>query len=641
MSSEASTVVNRTWDQQNIEDKAPKKDSFEILQDIEWYDLYKENEAESVMPCFARIKYDGKLDATNPIFGVYNVTLGGRIYANDSDASPMALPEQTLQIEFTQPESDLSNVYEEKDVPEDKAAEVIYLEDKFRFKALDVWPAHTGAEKFAWLRVKGGYKLYGESGAEDRWFWNFGLEYPTALVTEGEVLFFWLKYADDALSEDLTGAVACKIETGNNLKTAVSQWTGEVDMYSESADVLGKKWYKQNKLGKMSVPDYYALFYKEDIFSTQTSPRTTGDYSVQQCEVEIKLPEGANPDTVTYQMATGIRFYANNDATTFYSTPEVAYDWYNEEMSFSTELNEEPVYEDKQPTKAVEESFDFDVTSLFGDAIAAYEQAKAAEEAAAADAAAADADASGADSSSSNMVTMSDKQEAATYSANQSLEGGFATYEQLVASDYWYFSMSLDMTEGLLSDDQVLYQWATLIDQAADSPDAPFTIACKRTFGDDATAVMDYFAQDSTELEALYPESALVTGVVWTAQAPDLRYEDSDVLWVGTASDGTGAAEHAPAVSASSIDGNKKYTCSLAKELAKIGRNPADFEKTYAVKMGARIYADDSATTFTTIPMSETTYFLDQPPSYAVAAEGAYALFVSSIAALAVLFMAF
>jgi len=189
------------------------------------------------------------------------------------------------------------------------------------------------------------------------------------------------------------------------------------------------------------------------------------------------------------------------------------------------------------------------------------------------------------------------------------LEGGFATYEQLVASDYWYFSMSLDMTEGLL--------------------------------GDDGTAVMDFFAQDSTELEALYPDSALVTGAVWSAQAPDLRYEDSDVAWVGTAADGTGAAEHAPAVSASATEGNKKYTCSLAKELSKIGRNPADFEKTFAVKMGARIYDDDSATTFTTIPMSETSYFLDQPPSYATAAEGAYALFVSSLAALAILLMAF
>ena len=197
-------------------------------------------------------------------------------------------------------------------------------------------------------------------------------------------------------------------------------------MHADSADVVGKKWYKQNKLGKMSVPDYYALFYKEDIFTVQESPRTTGGYSVQQCEVEIKLPEGANPDTVTYTMETGVRFYASNDATTFYTTPEVEYDWYNEVMEFSTELKEEPVYEDKQPTKAVEEAFEFDVANIFGAAIAEYEAAQqaAAEAAAQAAADAANADSSDTDSSDTadangNMVAgMRSRQEAATYSAS-------------------------------------------------------------------------------------------------------------------------------------------------------------------------------------------------------------------------------
>lgn len=211
MSSSGSKIQNRTWDQQNIEEKAPKKESFEILQDIEWYEIWELDEFTSVQPCFARIMYDGKLEAGNPIFGSYNVTLGARIYANASDIYPMSSPEQTFQIEFTPPESDLSNVYEEKDVPEEKAASVVYLEDKFRFPVTDVWTTWTGAEKFAWMRVVGGYKLYGQSGAEDRWFFNFALEYPTALYTEGEILFFWLKYADNDLTDENTGVVACKI----------------------------------------------------------------------------------------------------------------------------------------------------------------------------------------------------------------------------------------------------------------------------------------------------------------------------------------------------------------------------------------------------------------------------------------------
>ena len=120
-------------------------------------------------------------------------------------------------------------------------------------------------------------------------------------------------------------------------------------MNSDSIDVVGKRWYKQNKLGKMSTPDYYALFYKQELFSLQTSPRTTGDYSIQMCEVEIKLPEGSNPDTITYNMQMGIRFYENNESTTFYSSPEPEFDWYNSDMEFSDELKEEPVYEDVQP----------------------------------------------------------------------------------------------------------------------------------------------------------------------------------------------------------------------------------------------------------------------------------------------------
>lgn len=232
-------------------------------------------------------------------------------------------------------------------------------------------------------------------------------------------------------------------------------------------------------------------------------------------------------------------------------------------------------------------------------------------------------------------------QDATSYTATQTYQGGFSTYEQLVASDYWYFTMSLDLTEGLLADDKIIYQWATFVDQAASQN--TFTVGCKRTVGDDTESVMDYFEQSASEVDALKPESALVVDQIWSAQAPDLRFEDTDTDWIGTDSAGVGAAEHTPEVSASATSGNKKYACKLAMEMPKIGRNPADFEKTYDITMGARLYDADDSTTFTTIPESTTTYFLDQPPSYKVAVveTGSYALFASSIAAIAVLFMAF
>lgn len=76
-----------------------------------------------------------------------------------------------------------------------------------------------------------------------------------------------------------------------------------------------------------------------------------------------------------------------------------------------------------------------------------------------------------------------------------------------------------------------------------------------------------------------------------------------------------------------------------------IGRNPSDFDITYDVTMGGRIYEDDDATTFITIPSATSTVSKPLPAAYVVeAAEevtGAFALFTSSIAAIAVLFMAF
>lgn len=77
-------------------------------------------------------------------------------------------------------------------------------------------------------------------------------------------------------------------------------------------------------------------------------------------------------------------------------------------------------------------------------------------------------------------------------------------------------------------------------------------------------------------------------------------------------------------------------------ELPKIGRNPNDFNKVYDVHIGARLYENDSATEFTTIPMSSSSFEYPEPPAYEVAqTEGAFALFASTMAALAVLFMAF
>jgi hypothetical protein len=221
-----------------------------------------------------------------------------------------------------------------------------------------------------------------------------------------------------------------------------------------------------------------------------------------------------------------------------------------------------------------------------------------------------------------------------TLSASQTYSNGFSTYEGINSSDWWVWTLSLDMPDGLVGDDYVVYQWATVVNQA--DAEETFTVACKRTVGDETNNVVDVYTQDSTTQTALYPDDENnVVGLVWTGQAPDLKEEDSDHVWQAT-------SDYTTLVGDSETDGNKIYGCYLAMELPKIGRNPNDFNKVYDVHIGARLYENDSATEFTTIPMSSSSFEYPEPPAYEVAqTEGAFALFASTMAALAVLFMAF
>jgi hypothetical protein len=56
-----------------------------------------------------------------------------------------------------------------------------------------------------------------------------------------------------------------------------------------SGKVKNKLWKNQAKESRMSKPDYFAAFWNEDNYSLLESPRESGDYSYQWCEVEVKL----------------------------------------------------------------------------------------------------------------------------------------------------------------------------------------------------------------------------------------------------------------------------------------------------------------------------------------------------------------
>lgn len=165
------------------------------------------------------------------------------------------------------PETDLSTLYEENDIPEEKAAYITYIEKKFRRKMVNTWEDWTGDEPFYWLRVEGGYKLYDDADAQDRWYFRLGIERPTAMITENEIQYFWLTYEDEDLSDEFSGAVGCKITTGSPLKTEVHQWEGVTNLAKGSKLVKDKLWKNQGKETRMTHPEYFATFWNEENYS--------------------------------------------------------------------------------------------------------------------------------------------------------------------------------------------------------------------------------------------------------------------------------------------------------------------------------------------------------------------------------------
>jgi len=225
------------------------------------------------------------------------------------------------------------------------------------------------------------------------------------------------------------------------------------------------------------------------------------------------------------------------------------------------------------------------------------------------------------------------------YSASQSTKHGFQTYPKLTESDYWWFNVNLDVPDELMANGEVIYQYVTLEDTTG--KEAPYTVGCKTTYGTGTDYAVDVYTQTSDKISELFSNSTdSVVGKAYNAQGPRYIEDASDVKWTaGTARVGTTAA-------ASTIAGNTNHACYFYKELPKIGRNPNDFEKDFKIHVGARLYANTSATTFTAIPESESTIRLSTPPGYVVAPAapaGAFSMLYSAALAtiMALLMMSF
>lgn len=161
--------------------------------------------------------------------------------------------------------------------------------------------------------------------------------------------------------------------------------------------------------------------------------------------------------------------------------------------------------------------------------------------------------------------------------------------------------------------DEVLYQFVTVSDP--NNNNASFTVGCKTKVGT-AGEVLQYFTHDANSPNQLKSDSSVVTSKTWLAQAGDLKEEADDITWAA----GTTHVPEASRPPASTTSGFTKHVCYFYEELKKIGRNPKDFDKDLNLTFGARIYADDNATTFLSIPESTSSIKKGALPTYVSAA---------------------
>lgn len=226
--------------------------------------------------------------------------------------------------------------------------------------------------------------------------------------------------------------------------------------------------------------------------------------------------------------------------------------------------------------------------------------------------------------------------QSADITATSSVGHGWTIYENEVESDYWWWYVATDMGDSLMSDGEILYQWVTMIDQSADYTEDPFTIGCAITKGVADTYTVQVFTHTTSPDTTTYLQSDAdpsVVGQKWAEQNADEINVLSDTAWTA------GTAHHGSNVAPDSTESlNTNFACYFAREYAKIGRNPNDFNKDFEVTIGSRLYANDDATTFDSVPSPAAfTVTLTEPDSYNTQTTGAFSLFASSLAAVAML----
>lgn len=395
------------------------------------------------------------------------------------------------------------------------------------------------------------------------------------------------------------------------------QWEGEVNMSSDSDDVADKRWYRQNSNTVMSYPEFYAPFWNDAAFALVDSERTTGTYKKQFCELQLDIED---LEDLSFTMETGLRIYKTDDAKEFFTTPEAKFNYFQEEQVYTKDLEVVPTYApEKQKAEPKEKKvFAVDIqtiTDAFGtDAINQWET---------------DYAQALLDAETNENTNRSWRQSVPDPEVSITVSYGYTKYEELTESDWMYWYIAVEMPTSFATDGEILYTYVT-IDAGTETEDI-ITASCQTAFGSSDYAIAIFNQGD--DLDALSSTNAdYVVGKTIDTQADDYEEEEADHDWIA-------GLDYNGELAPESTDAEGLYTnyaCYFVKEEPKLGRDDTLFDREVDIIIGARIYADSSATDFTDLAESSDTLFIDEIGNYSAA--GAAGLFVSTMATVMFLF---
>lgn len=582
-------------------------ESFGLSQDSSEYWIFEsDTQNNHIVPCIAILDLGRSIKADDDFLGDYEFTFGARFYDTDSATEFKTTGKKAHDGSFTLPESDLASKYEDKDVPEDKSANVEIMEvttfgnvkqdfvnNKGSDPANPTQPMTIKDDMRYFQKVTGGFKVYdATTDGKPRWYWNFVIETPKNLLKAGEIVYQWIAWTETTAGvEDAkrkVGAVACKTEVGNTVATEAVEWFKDNNMACSGKDVQNKKWHMQLNKDKLKKAFYQAYFWNTDNYSKKDSDRvvTIDDngsdvevtYETQTCEVEVVMEGDAElTDNISFSLEIGSRFYESNDAKVMDCGTEQYEDWYQPKVEYDESLNVAPAYnkDDQAPVVTTQESNDFDASLI-----------------------------TNRNANPASNLEASSKQSGG---ASQSYSQGYTQFAGATESDWWWWSLSLDVPT--LQSSDIVYQYLTLNTGTTNVKDAQGAVTTAKTY----ETVGCYIAVSDANLASNVDQYKHPTGESWSlnekngsnadntnvvgkkydAQASAIKLYDADETWTA----GTARIADTVLASPSTTAGNTKYTCYFYQELKKIGRDPSKFDIDVEIQVGSRIYksATDTA----------------------------------------------